>query len=106
MLTPDPVNINKSVAAGEVQSQGFELNLSGHITPQWKAIANYTYSDTEVVKDNILLKGTRLANIPKNTLNLLTVYDFDSGILNGLGLGINQRYISDRKVRHRTQLII
>ncbi len=97
VLTPDPVNINKSVAAGEVQSQGFELNLSGHITPQWKAIANYTYSDTEVVKDNILLKGTRLANIPKNTLNLLTVYDFDSGILNGLGLGINQRFISDRK---------
>lgn len=97
VLTPDPVNVNKSVAAGEVESKGFELNLTGNITPQWKAIANYTYADTEVVKDNTLLKGTRLANIPKNTFNLFSVYEFDSGTLNGLGLGMNQRYISDRK---------
>ncbi|MCU4414616.1 TonB-dependent receptor [Acinetobacter sp. WU_MDCI_Axc73] len=97
ILTPDPVNVNKSVAAGEVESKGFEINLSGSITPQWKAIANYTYSDTEVVKDNTLLKGTRLANIPKNTFNLFSVYEFDSGPLDGLGLGVNQRYISDRK---------
>ena len=85
------------MAAGEVESKGFELNLTGNITPQWKAIANYTYADTEVVKDNTLLKGTRLANIPKNTFNLFSVYEFDSGTLNGLGLGMNQRYISDRR---------
>ncbi|MFU0502668.1 TonB-dependent receptor domain-containing protein, partial [Acinetobacter baumannii] len=49
-----------------------------------------------VTTDNTLQKGTALANIPKNSFNLLNIYEFQVGPLQGLGLGINQKYIDKR----------
>ncbi len=86
----------KKVTAGEVRSQGIELNIAGQITPAWKIIGGYAYTDAEVTKDNTLQKGTALANIPKNSFNLLNIYEFQDGPLQGLGLGINQKYIDKR----------
>lgn len=96
VLTLDPVDSAYKVAAGEVRSQGIELNIAGQITPAWKIIGGYAYTDAEVSKDNTLKKGTALANIPKNSFNLLNIYEFQDGPLQGLGLGINQKYIDKR----------
>ncbi|MFV5535059.1 TonB-dependent siderophore receptor [Acinetobacter pittii] len=96
VLTLDPVDSAYKVAAGEVRSQGIELNIAGQITPAWKIIGGYAYTDAEVSKDNALKKGTALANIPKNSFNLLNIYEFQDGLLQGLGLGINQKYIDKR----------
>ena len=93
VLTLDPVDSAYKVAAGEVRSRGIELNIAGQITPAWKIIGGYAYTDAEVTKDNTLQKGTALANIPKNSFNLLNIYEFQDGPLQGLGLGINQKYI-------------
>lgn len=97
VLTQDPLNDTKSIAAGKVTSKGIDLNLVGHLTPEWKIIGNYAYTDAAVSEDQILAKGTRLANIPQDSFNLLSIYEFQSGTFNGLGLGINQRYIGSRK---------
>lgn len=97
VLTLDPLDSTKSVAAGEVISKGLDLSLVGRLTPQWKIIGNYAYADAAVSKDNALVKGTRLANIPQNAFNLLSIYEFKSGKLNGLGLGLNQHYVGSRK---------
>ncbi|EMB7069082.1 TonB-dependent siderophore receptor, partial [Acinetobacter baumannii] len=70
VLTLDPVDSAYKVAAGEVRSRGIELNIAGQITPAWKIIGGYAYTDAEVTKDNTLQKGTALANIPKNSFNL------------------------------------
>lgn len=96
VLTIDPIDSAYKVAAGEVRSQGIELNIAGQITPAWKIIGGYAYTDAEVTKDNTLQKGTALANIPKNSFNLLNIYEFQSGALQGLGLGVNQKYIDKR----------
>ncbi|KRI54150.1 TonB-dependent siderophore receptor [Acinetobacter pittii] len=96
VLTNDPLFSNYKVAAGEVRSRGIELNIAGQITPAWKIIGGYAYTDAEVTKDNTLQKGTALANIPKNSFNLLNIYEFQDGPLQGLGLGINQKYIDKR----------
>ncbi|MEO4183432.1 TonB-dependent siderophore receptor [Acinetobacter pittii] len=96
VLTLDPVDSAYKVAAGKVRSQGIELNVAGQITPAWKIIGGYAYTDAEVSKDNTLKKGTALANIPKNSFNLLNIYEFQDGPLQGLGLGINQKYIDKR----------
>ncbi|MDU5774155.1 TonB-dependent siderophore receptor, partial [Acinetobacter sp.] len=96
VLTLDPVDSVYKVAAGEVRSRGIELNIAGQITPAWKIIGGYVYTDAEVTKDNSLQKGTALANIPKNSFNLLNIYEFQNGPLQGLGLGINQKYIDKR----------
>ncbi|MQZ31330.1 TonB-dependent receptor [Acinetobacter haemolyticus] len=97
VLTLDPLDSTKSVAAGEVTSKGFELSLVGNLTPEWKIIGNYAYTDAAVSKDNSLAKGTRLANIPKDSFNFLTIYEFHSEPLEGLAIGLNQRYIGSRK---------
>ncbi|PJG65428.1 TonB-dependent siderophore receptor [Acinetobacter seifertii] len=96
VLTLDPVDSTYKVAAGKVRSQGIELNIAGQLTPAWKIIGGYAYTDAEVTKDNSLQKGTTLANIPKNSFNLLNIYEFQDGPLQGLGLGINQKYIDKR----------
>lgn len=97
VLTLDPLDSTKRIATGKVTSKGIDLSLVGNITPSWKVISNYSYVDAAVSKDNTLEKGTHLVNIPKNSFNLLSIYEFKSGTLNGLGIGLNQRYVGSRK---------
>ncbi|WP_028693591.1 TonB-dependent siderophore receptor [Pseudomonas cremoricolorata] len=96
VLTLDPANANFSVAAGEVRSRGLDLNVAGNITPEWRVIGGYSYVDAEVTKDNRVPTGTRLANIPRNTLSLLNTYEFQDGFAKGLGLGVGFKYVDDR----------
>lgn len=96
VLALDPADSNFSVAAGTVRSRGFDLNVSGNITPQWRVMGSYAYVDAEVTKDTSLATGTRLANIPQRSFNLLNVYEFQDGRLKGLGLGMGVRHVSER----------
>ena len=57
----------------------------------------YAFTDAEVTKDNTLARGTRLTNIPRNAVNLLNVYEFHDGVLRGLGLGANLKYVGERE---------
>lgn len=54
VLTLDPVDSAYKVAAGEVRSRGIELNIAGQITPAWKIIGGYAYTDAEVTKDGFV----------------------------------------------------
>lgn len=94
--TVDPVDPAYRIAAGEVRSRGFEVNVAGDLTPEWRVIGGYAYTDSEVTRDNSLPRGTRQANIPRNSFNLLSVYEFRDGALRGLGLGANFKYVDDR----------
>jgi len=99
VLTSDPLDSNYQIAAGEVRSRGFDLSLAGNITPQWRVIGGYAYVDAEVTKSttSTMPTGSRLANVPKHSVNLLNTYEFDSGLLSGLGVGVGLKYVSDRK---------
>ncbi|GAB7529583.1 TonB-dependent siderophore receptor [Pseudomonas sp. 3A(2025)] len=96
VLTTDPLDSTFSIAAGEVRSRGFDLNVVGNITPAWKVIGGYAYVDAQVTKDNTLRNGTRLVNIPKQSVSLLSMYEIQDGPLRGLGLGGGARYVDDR----------
>ncbi|PUA47121.1 TonB-dependent siderophore receptor [Pseudomonas protegens] len=96
VLTTDPVDSTFSVAAGEVRSRGFDVNVAGNLSPEWRVIGGYAYVDAEVTKDNVLRSGTRLLNIPKNSFSLLNMYEFQDGILKGLGLGGGLKYVDER----------
>ncbi|WP_416756991.1 TonB-dependent siderophore receptor [Pseudomonas sp. BNK-6] len=96
VLTTDPVDSTFSVAAGEVRSRGFDVNVAGNLTPEWRVIGGYAYVDAEVTKDNVLRSGTRLLNIPKNSFSLLNMYEFQDGMLKGLGLGSGLKYVDER----------
>ncbi|WP_024616194.1 TonB-dependent siderophore receptor [Pseudomonas kilonensis] len=96
VLTPDPLDSTFNVAAGEVRSRGFDLNVAGNLTPEWRVIGGYAYVDAEVTKDISIPSGTRLLNVPKNSFSLLNVYEFQDGGLKGLGLGLGAKYIDER----------
>ncbi len=96
VLTTDPVDSTFSVAAGQVRSRGFDLNVAGNLTPEWRVIGGYAYVDAEVTKDNSIRVGSRLANIPRSSFSLLNVYEFQDGALKGLGLGAGSKYVAER----------
>ena len=96
VLTIDPVDVTYQIAAGEVRSRGFDLNITGNLTPEWRVIAGYAYVDAEVSEDNSIPEGTHLANIPRNSASLLNVYEFQDGVVRGLGLGAGIKYVDDR----------
>ena len=73
VLTTDPVDSTFSVAAGQVRSRGFDLNVAGNLTPEWRLIGGYAYVDAEVTKDNTIRSGTRLMNIPRNSRSTLAI---------------------------------
>jgi iron complex outermembrane receptor protein len=52
-------------------------------------IGGYAYVDAEVTESTTttIPVGSRLANVPRHSFNLLDTYEFDSGALAGLGLG-------------------
>ncbi|ALJ07001.1 TonB-dependent receptor [Brevundimonas sp. DS20] len=71
---------------GEVEVNGFELGVSGSITPKWTVFGGYTYMDSELTKAAVVVSGTPpvasvnplqglpLANTPKNSASLFTTY--------------------------------
>ncbi len=96
VLTVDPVDPTFQVATGEARSRGFDLNIAGNLTPEWKAIGGYAYVDAEVTEDSTVPDGTRLANVPRNSFSLLNMYEFQNGLTKGLGLGMGVKYVDDR----------
>ncbi len=84
------------MAAGEVRSRGFDLTVAGYLAPGWRVIGTYTHADAAVSRDNTLPVGTRIANIPANTLAVQSVYEFQAGALRGLGLGGGLTYVGQR----------
>ena len=93
--TTDPNNINYSIAAGEVKSEGIELDISGRILPGWNVIASFAHNDTYVSKDNELPVGDRLVGVPRDTASFWTTYEIQSGSLKGLGFGGGLFFVGD-----------
>ncbi|MBL4602630.1 MAG: TonB-dependent siderophore receptor [Emcibacteraceae bacterium] len=82
-------------ASGEVESKGFEVELSGQLTDDWNIIAGYSYTDAKYINDqDASLIGQRFdSSMPKHQINISTNYNF-SGTLEGWNIGGSLRYQS------------
>ncbi|MFN8009367.1 MAG: TonB-dependent receptor [Terriglobia bacterium] len=87
--TADPANPAYSIAIGEARSRGFELDVSGQLTPNWKIIGGYSYINAAITKDNNVpsLKGLPFPDVPYDSGSIWSVYEFPKGGLKGLKLG-------------------
>jgi iron complex outermembrane recepter protein len=87
--TTDPSNPIFSVAVGEARSRGFELDVSGQITPNWKVIGGYSYIDSITTKDNNApsLAGLRFPGAPANSGSFWSVYEIPGHKFKGLRFG-------------------
>jgi outer membrane receptor for ferric coprogen and ferric-rhodotorulic acid len=84
----DPINTGFSVAQGEVESQGVELELSGRITRQWNVYGGYAYNQNRYLRDATSGGLPLNALTPKHSAKLWSQYRFNEGLLDGLGLGL------------------
>ena len=74
--TEDPIT-QEVTLQGETQTDGFEVGVSGRITPAWQVFGGYTYLDGEIknfADNNVSLDGNRLQNTPRHTYSLWTSY--------------------------------
>ncbi|MEM9008884.1 MAG: TonB-dependent siderophore receptor [Cyanobacteria bacterium P01_F01_bin.86] len=97
VATPDPLDIFSSVATGEQQSRGVELDVVGEIMPGWNVIASYAYIDADVTEDNVIPEGNRLFNTPEHSASLWTTYEIQTGDLQGLGFGLGFNFVGERE---------
>jgi iron complex outermembrane receptor protein len=98
VATPNPNDIDFSIAAGAVKSRGLEFDIAGELFPGWNIIASYGFNDAYVSKDNDKnLVGDRLINAPRHTASLWTTYELQSGSLQGLGFGGGVFFVGDRE---------
>lgn len=90
--TTDPANPQFVVVTGEALSRGWEFDVQGEIVRGWNVIANYANDDVRVTKssptDTFNPPGTRFAQVPRSRGNLWSTYEFQSGSLRGLKLGV------------------
>ena len=93
----DPSNPGFSINGGELRSRGFEVDVAGELAPGWQIIANYAYTDTEVIESDSLPVGSRFRNVPLHSASLWSSYDFQPGSgWDGFGFGAGVSGVSDR----------
>lgn len=93
---PCPFNPSSTCyrAAGEVRSEGVELEVQGALSENWQMAAGYTYVTTEVIEDSDPdAIGDRLnTHLPRHQFKLSSVYRF---LDNQWRVGGNMRWQSD-----------
>jgi iron complex outermembrane receptor protein len=102
ILTADPINAGFSLAAGEAESKGLEIDFAGQITETLRFNFSYAYTDAEITKSSLdpnfglaLPAGSRLINIPKSSGNVLLMKSFDVGSAK-FTTGIGATYVGER----------
>jgi iron complex outermembrane receptor protein len=97
VLTRSPTNANFSVAAGEVQSRGLELDVAGQIDAHWRVTGNFAYTRTEVTRDNNpTLLGKRLLNVPRVSAGLFAIREDQAPWGGRYGLGGGLVHVGER----------
>ncbi|MCX7174513.1 MAG: TonB-dependent siderophore receptor [Proteobacteria bacterium] len=103
ITTADPVNAGYSIAAGEAESQGLEVDASGELMKDVRVAFSYAYTDAKITKNAVdvnglggaIHAGDPLLNIPKTSANLLLIHNFSSGgAAYDIGAGIG--YVGSR----------
>jgi iron complex outermembrane receptor protein len=86
-----------SEQVGAEESEGEEVELDAQATPSWQIAAGYSHLNARVRKSDIPAQvNAQLTDVPENNAHLWTRYDFDEGVLNGLGVGLGVSYTGQR----------
>lgn len=95
----DPDNLSAPrYQAGEIVSQGAELEAKWQASEQLDLTANYTYVDMEITKDDFYnQEGRTPVWVPEQTASLWGNYYF-TDTLNGLRLSTGVRYVGEAQL--------
>ncbi|TGE18893.1 TonB-dependent receptor [Hymenobacter elongatus] len=92
---------NPQELAGQVTSQGVEVDVQSKPVYGASFIAGYSYNNTAYTNSTLYDKGSRLRYNPAHTANLSMLYSFGSAFgnnsfLRGLSAGVTTYYVGDR----------
>ncbi len=98
-----PVQVDPltTVAIGEAESRGIELDLTGEVLPGWNIIGAYAYTPfAKTLKGSVGagMDGMRLHNAPVNNGSLWTTYEFQQPLLHGLKVGAGAQAVGRREI--------
>ena len=80
-------NVGAWRTSGQEESNGFEIEVVGKLTDNWRIIASFAQVDSNITEDNnpaVIGRGT--PNVPENSLQLFSTYTFDNGATVGAGV--------------------
>ncbi|QGT81701.1 TonB-dependent siderophore receptor [Pseudomonas coronafaciens] len=96
VLALDP-GTDTNRAVGKARSQGFDLQFTGQVSEAMRVIGAFAYIDAEVTKgDRAIPTGSRILGVAKHSGSLLSVYEFQEGLLRGSDIGAAYTYVGDR----------
>lgn len=87
-----------SVQAGEQRARGVEADLVWEPTPAFSLLGTYAWTDAEVVRDNLIPAGDRLARVPRHNGRLAARYRVRDGAAKGLAFGAGITAFSEREL--------
>ena len=91
VAVPDPADATRSILVDAQQTQGLEVGFNGNVTRSWSMAGGYAYQDGEITQSisATARAGSRLAQLPRNSMSLWNKYDVTTRI--GAGLGVIYR---------------
>ncbi len=99
-------NTNIKELAGEVTSNGIEVDLKSKPFLGFSLMAGYSYNETKYTKSNIFIEGSLLRYNPNHTANASIYYTFSDTKLKGLNLGLTAMYFGERMAGRSTRLTV
>ncbi len=87
----DPDDVTRMLLVDGQYTRGVELGLAGRITDAWQVMGGLAWQTGEITETQsaTIVKGNRLAQLPRLTASLWNRYDFSQHF--GVGLGIVHR---------------
>jgi iron complex outermembrane receptor protein len=79
----------------DLRSRGFEIEANASFENGFSLIASYTHLKMEILKGATDTEGNELSATPNDVFSLWGHYAFQSGTLDGLGLGAGIRYLGE-----------
>ncbi|MGA0533062.1 TonB-dependent siderophore receptor [Hansschlegelia sp. KR7-227] len=76
----------------DFRSRGFEVEATASLTNGINLLANYSYTDTKILKLSPDTVGNQVNSVPNHAFAVWGGYDVKTGALKGLGLGLGVRY--------------
>jgi catecholate siderophore receptor len=84
---PDPADPARTLQTGSQRTKGFELSVTGAVTPEWQIIGGYANQDATITSQTAsAAPGAKVPLVPRNTISLWNRYQATQAL--GLGLGV------------------
>ncbi len=110
-ILPDSPNFNAAYPnaqelAGEVTSQGLEVDLMTRSFRGFSFVGGYSYNQTRYTRSNIYEVGSRLRYNPNHTASASVYYAFEGSLLKGFNFGFTGFYVGDMLAGRSTRLTV